>query len=136
MKITAYIFMVLLCIVTPAKAMTMADLFAALKELFSLSIYSLDISGYRSLRPITHITSDADAILQGINSSGVIVSQEGDIAQLNDSFTRMIKAIGTGIIILIMGWNVRRKRCREGKGSTEVNEDSIGKVVQQAITLF
>jgi len=32
MKITAYLFMVLLCIVTPAKAMTMADLFAALKE--------------------------------------------------------------------------------------------------------
>jgi outer membrane protein TolC len=32
MKITAYIFMGLLCIVTPAQAMTMADLFAALKE--------------------------------------------------------------------------------------------------------
>ena len=32
MKITAYIVMVLLCFVTPAKAMTMADLFAALRE--------------------------------------------------------------------------------------------------------
>ncbi len=32
MKITAYIFMVLLCIVTPAKAMIMADLFSAIKE--------------------------------------------------------------------------------------------------------
>ena len=64
-------------------------------------LYRLDVSGYRSLRPITHITSDADAILEGINSSGVIVSEEGDIAQLKDSFTRMLKAIGTGIIILI-----------------------------------
>lgn len=32
MKITAYVFMVLLCIVTSAKAMTMAELFAALRE--------------------------------------------------------------------------------------------------------
>lgn len=32
MKITANVFMVLLCIGTAAKAMTMADLFAALKE--------------------------------------------------------------------------------------------------------
>ncbi|TKB10435.1 TolC family protein [Desulforhopalus sp. IMCC35007] len=32
MKITAYIVMVLLCFVTPARAMTMADLFAALRE--------------------------------------------------------------------------------------------------------
>jgi len=65
-------------------------------------LYSLDVSGYRSLRPITHITSDADAILEGINTSGMMVSQEGDIAQLDDSFNRMIKAIGTGIIILLL----------------------------------
>ncbi len=31
-----------------------------------------------------------------------MVSQEGDIAQLNDSFGRMIKAIGVGIIMLVM----------------------------------
>lgn len=65
-------------------------------------LYSLDVSGYRSLRPVTHITADADAVLKGIDSSGVIVTQEGDIAQLNDSFKRMLKAIGTGIIILTM----------------------------------
>ncbi|MBW2660271.1 MAG: efflux RND transporter permease subunit, partial [Deltaproteobacteria bacterium] len=65
-------------------------------------LYSLDVSAYRSLRPITHITADADAILKEIESSGVIISQEGDIAQLNDSFRRMLKAIGTGIIILTM----------------------------------
>jgi len=65
-------------------------------------LYSLDISGYRSLRPVTHITADADKILKEIESSGVIISQEGDISQLNDSFRRMLKAIGTGIIILTM----------------------------------
>lgn len=65
-------------------------------------LYSLDVSGYRSLRPVTHITADADAVLKEIKSSGVIISQEGDIAQLNDSFKRMLKAIGTGIIILTM----------------------------------
>jgi len=65
-------------------------------------LYSLDVKGYRSLRPITHITDDANAILQDIDTSGAMVSQQGDIAQLNDSFKRMIKAIGTGIIILIM----------------------------------
>ncbi|BCL61393.1 nodulation protein NolG [Desulfomarina profundi] len=65
-------------------------------------LYSLDVSGYRSLRPVTHITADADAVLKEIKSSGMIISQEGDIAQLNDSFKRMLKAIGTGIIILTM----------------------------------
>jgi len=65
-------------------------------------LYSLDVKGYRSLRPITHITSDADAILQEINTSGALVSQQGDIAQLNDSFKRIIKATGTGIVILVM----------------------------------
>jgi multidrug efflux pump subunit AcrB len=65
-------------------------------------LYSLDVSGYRNLRPITHITDDANAILANIDTSGTMVSQQGDIAQLNDSFSRMIKAIGTGIIILVM----------------------------------
>ncbi|WP_457575981.1 efflux RND transporter permease subunit [Desulfomarina sp.] len=65
-------------------------------------LYSLDVSGYRSLRPVTHITADADTVLRGIENSGVIISQEGDIALLNDSFKRMLKAIGTGIIILTM----------------------------------
>ena len=65
-------------------------------------LYSLDVKAYRSLRPITHITDDANAILQDIDTSGVMVSQQGDITQLNDSFSRMIKAIGTGIIILTL----------------------------------
>ncbi|BCO08293.1 multidrug ABC transporter [Desulfolithobacter dissulfuricans] len=65
-------------------------------------LYSLDVQGYRGLRPITHITADSVKELAQFDSTGVMVSQEGDIAQLNDSFRRMIKAIGTGIIILVM----------------------------------
>ena len=65
-------------------------------------LYSIDVNGYRSKRPVTHITEDADEILKSFNKDGVVISQEGDIAQLHDSFKRMIKAIGLGVVILIM----------------------------------
>ena len=66
-------------------------------------LYSIDINGYRSNRPVTHITDDAEAALSEIrNDSDVVISQEGDIAQINDSFSRMIKAIGLGIFLLTM----------------------------------
>ncbi len=65
-------------------------------------LYSIDVNGYRSKRPVTHITDDADNALKHIDTTGFVVTQEGDIAQLHDSFKRMIKAIGIGVIILIM----------------------------------
>lgn len=66
-------------------------------------LYSIDINGYRSNRPVTHITDDAEAALNKIkNDNDVILTQEGDIAQINDSFSRMIKAIGLGIFLLTM----------------------------------
>ena len=65
-------------------------------------LYSIDVNGYRAKRPITHITDDAIKALSNVNTNGYVVTQEGDIAQLNDSFKRMIKAIGLGVIILIM----------------------------------
>lgn len=66
-------------------------------------LYSIDINGYRANRPVSHLTDDAEASLLNIkNDNDVIVTQEGDIAQINDSFTRMTKAIGLGIVILIM----------------------------------
>ena len=65
-------------------------------------LYSIDANGYRAKRPITHITEDAQKALQNIDTTGFVVTQEGDIAQLNDSFRRMIKAIGLGIVILLM----------------------------------
>lgn len=67
-------------------------------------MYSVDVNGYRAQRPITHLTEDAEAALQALDDDQtVIISQEGDIAQINDSFHRMMKAIGLGILLLTMG---------------------------------
>ncbi|VAW25696.1 RND multidrug efflux transporter; Acriflavin resistance protein, partial [hydrothermal vent metagenome] len=61
------------------------------------------VNGYRSKRPITHLTEDAETALSKVkNINDVIVTQEGDIATINDSFARMMKAIALGIIILLM----------------------------------
>lgn len=66
-------------------------------------LYSIDINGYRANRPVSHLTDDAEASLLNIkNDDDVIMTQEGDIAQIDDSFSRMTKAIGLGIIVLIM----------------------------------
>jgi multidrug efflux pump subunit AcrB len=67
-------------------------------------LYSLDVNGYRSKRPITHLTDDAEAALTKIKAENgdVIFSQEGDIASINDSFQRMMKAIGLGVLVLII----------------------------------
>ena len=67
-------------------------------------LYSVDINGYRAKRPITHLTDDAEAALKNVKSDNdVIISQEGDIVTINDSFQRMFKAIALGILLLTMG---------------------------------
>ncbi len=65
-------------------------------------LYSIDVNGYRTKRPITHITDDAEEALKKVDTDDFVVSQQGDIVQLDDSFRRMIKAIELGIVILIM----------------------------------
>ncbi len=65
-------------------------------------MYSIDVNGYRSKRPVTHITNDAIKALSHIDKTNYVITQEGDIVSLDDSFTRMTKAIGIGIIILLM----------------------------------
>ncbi|WP_345992471.1 efflux RND transporter permease subunit [Sulfurimonas sp. HSL-1716] len=65
-------------------------------------LYSLDVNGYRAKRPVTHITEDAQAALKKVDLNDIRISQAGDIAQINDSFKRMLKAIGLGIVMLIM----------------------------------
>lgn len=65
-------------------------------------LYAIDVSGYRSKRPITTLTDDTVAALNKLDLAGVEVSQQGDIFQINDSFGRMIKSIGIGIILLLM----------------------------------
>ena len=64
-------------------------------------MYSVDVNGYRSKRPISHITDDAVKQLKNVGLAGIITTQEGDIATINDSFARMSKAILLGIIILV-----------------------------------
>jgi multidrug efflux pump subunit AcrB len=65
-------------------------------------LYSLDVNGYRAKRPITHITDDADAVIKQLSLSGTTLTQQGDIVQLNDSFKRMMKAIGIGVLLLFV----------------------------------
>ena len=65
-------------------------------------LYSIDVNGYRAKRPVTHFTADAEEALKKVDTAGFTVTQEGDIASLNDSFKRMIKAIGSGIVILTL----------------------------------
>ncbi len=67
-------------------------------------LYSIDVNGYRAKRPVTHLTDDAEAALQKVKSENgdIVFTQEGDMKQINDSFKRMLKAIGLGIILLIV----------------------------------
>ncbi|HHH37423.1 MAG TPA: efflux RND transporter permease subunit, partial [Epsilonproteobacteria bacterium] len=65
-------------------------------------LYSLDINGYRAKRPVTHLTDDTLEALKSIKSDGFIVTQTGDQAQIDDSFKRMAKAIGLGIVVLLV----------------------------------
>ena len=65
-------------------------------------LYSLDVSGYRSQRAISTLTEDTASSLRQADLKGIEVSQEGDIKQMGDSFSRMIKAIGIGVILLLV----------------------------------
>jgi multidrug efflux pump subunit AcrB len=65
-------------------------------------LYSLDVNGYRAKRPVTHLTDETLEALKNVKSEGFVTSQAGDIAQINDSFKRMSKAIGLGIVVLLM----------------------------------
>lgn len=64
--------------------------------------YSIDVNGYRSKRPVTHLTDDTIEALKNVKSDGMIILQKGDQEQINDSFTRMAKAIGLGVLVLTM----------------------------------
>ncbi len=65
-------------------------------------LYSLDVSGYRTRRAISTLTEETQAALSKAGIKGVEISQEGDIKQMQDSFQRMIKSIGIGVILLLM----------------------------------
>jgi len=65
-------------------------------------LYSVDVNGYRAKRAVTHLTDDTLAALKKADIKDIQMDQTGDIAQIHDSFARMLKAIGLGIVILIM----------------------------------
>ena len=65
-------------------------------------LYSVDVNGYRAKRPVTHLTDETLAALKKADIQDVQLDQTGDIAQIHDSFKRMAKAIGLGVIVLIM----------------------------------
>jgi len=65
-------------------------------------LYSLDVSGYRTRRAISTITADTVKALKDSGIRGVEIHQEGDIAQMKDSFARMIKSIAIGVVLLLM----------------------------------
>ena len=65
-------------------------------------LYSLDVNGYRAKRPVTHLTDDTIEALKNANIKDIQIEQTGDIATINDSFARMLKAIGLGVVILLM----------------------------------
>jgi len=62
-------------------------------------LYSIDVSAYRSSRPISIITTDADSRVSKLNFSSFILSEEGDIAEIHDSTKRILKAILIGIVL-------------------------------------
>lgn len=65
-------------------------------------LYSLDVNAYRATRPVTHLTDDTLKALKEANLDEIEMQQAGDIATIDDSFKRMLKAIGLGVLILVM----------------------------------
>jgi multidrug efflux pump subunit AcrB len=64
--------------------------------------YSLDVNGYRSKQAITHLTDAAKKIIQEKKLDNVEIVQAGSIVAIEDSFHRMIKALGLGLILLVL----------------------------------
>jgi multidrug efflux pump subunit AcrB len=64
--------------------------------------YSLDVNGYRSKQAITHLTDDAKKLIEDKKLDSVEIEQAGSIVSIEDSFVRMAKALGIGLVILIL----------------------------------
>lgn len=66
-------------------------------------LYSVDVNGYRTKRPITHLTDDVEAAIdQQAHLNDVEITQAGDVQVINDSFSRIVKAVGFGVLLLLM----------------------------------
>ncbi len=65
-------------------------------------VYSLDLNGYRSKQPITHLTDAAKKLIKEKKLDNVEIVQAGSIVAIDDSFQRMAKALGLGLILLVL----------------------------------
>jgi multidrug efflux pump subunit AcrB len=64
--------------------------------------YSLDINGYRAKQAITHLTDAAKKLIKEKKLNNVEIVQAGSIVAIEDSFHRMIKALGLGLVLLVL----------------------------------
>jgi len=62
--------------------------------------YSIEAMGYREKRAISKITEDADKLLKKAGITNYY--QAGDMKELNDAFSRLIKAVVIGVIVLTL----------------------------------
>lgn len=65
-------------------------------------MYSLDVNGYTAKRATSLVTADSIKALKGLNLSSLHVKQAGDILMINNSFQRMSKAVGLGLVLLLL----------------------------------
>ncbi len=62
---------------------------------------TLDIQAYRARQPISHMQEDVVSALRGIElPPGYHISHEGEIKQMNESFSRLGQALLLGLVLL------------------------------------
>ncbi|MEO1928037.1 MAG: efflux RND transporter permease subunit [Nautiliaceae bacterium] len=72
--------------------------------------YAIEAQAYRNKRPVSKITDDANKLLHQANITNYY--QQGDMKELNDSFSRLIKAVAIGVVVLILTLMVVYKSLR------------------------
>jgi multidrug efflux pump subunit AcrB len=62
---------------------------------------TLDVQAYRSRRPVSHLQEDVEAALAGLElPPGYRIRHEGEIRQMDESFTRLGQALAFGLVLL------------------------------------
>ena len=92
---------------TPVGAVPLAQLGALTRQPVASVITrqglerTLDIQAYRSKQPISHMQEDVDKALKGlVLPPGYTLSHEGEIKQMNESFSLLGKALLLGLVLL------------------------------------
>jgi multidrug efflux pump subunit AcrB len=62
---------------------------------------TLDVQAYRARQPISHLQEDVEKALRGLAlPAGYSLSHEGEIKQMNESFSRLGMALALGLVLL------------------------------------